>query len=58
VQRDRDTTFTKSFDAALKRIRVKTVASAYRSPNTNAYVERFIQPIQQECLDRFVIIGT
>jgi transposase InsO family protein len=50
VQRDRDTTFTKSFDAALKRIRVKTVASAYRSPNTNAYVERFIQPIQQECL--------
>ena len=27
------------------------------SPNTNAFVERFIQSIQQECLDRFVIFG-
>jgi putative transposase len=58
VRRDRDTKFTKSFDAALKRHRVKTVTNAYRSPNTNAYVERFIQSIQQECLDRFVVFGT
>ncbi len=27
------------------------------APNTNAYVERFIQTIQQECLDHFVILG-
>jgi putative transposase len=25
-----------------------------RSPNLNAYVERFIQSIQQECLDKFI----
>ncbi len=53
VQRDRETKFTMSFDVALKRNRVKPVANAYRSPNTDAYVERFIQSIQQECLDRF-----
>ncbi len=29
----------------------------FRSPNTNTFVERFIQSIQQECLDRFVIFG-
>jgi putative transposase len=58
VQRDRDTKFTKSFDASLKRSRVKVVTNAYRSPNTNAFVERFIQSIEQECLDRFVVFGT
>ena len=30
---------------------------AYRSPNLNAYVERFVQSIQQECLDHFLIFG-
>ena len=57
VQRDRDTKFTRSFDAAMKRSHVRVVPNAYRSPNTNAYVERFIQSISQECLDRFVIFG-
>lgn len=31
--------------------------TAFRAPKTNAYVERFIQTIQQECLDHFVILG-
>jgi putative transposase len=57
VQRDRDTKFTKSFDAKLKSLRVKIKPGAFRSPNTNAFVERFIQSIEQECLDRFVIFG-
>ena len=57
VQRDRDTKFTRSFDRTLKASRVKVVKNAYRSPNTNAYVERFIQSISTECLDRFVIFG-
>jgi putative transposase len=57
VQRDRDRKFTKSFDAKLKSLRVKMKPGALRSPNTNAFVERFIQSIGQECLDRFVILG-
>ena len=28
------------------------------SPNLNAHVERFIQTIQTECLDRFIALGT
>jgi len=27
------------------------------SPNLNAYVERFIQTLQKECLDHFVVFG-
>jgi putative transposase len=54
VQHDLDTKFTKLFDQQLKSYRVQ---NAYRSPNTNAFVERFIQSIGQECLDRFVMFG-
>ena len=31
--------------------------SPYRSPNTCAFVERFIQTLGQECLDYFVCFG-
>ena len=31
--------------------------NAFRSPNTVAFVERFIQTLGQECLDHFVIFG-
>ncbi|WP_425619061.1 integrase core domain-containing protein [Anatilimnocola sp. NA78] len=57
VQRDRDTKFTKAVDQVLRSKRVKPKANEFRSPNTNAFVERFVQSIQQECLDRFVIFG-
>jgi putative transposase len=30
---------------------------AYRSPNTVAFVERFIQTLGQECLDHFIVFG-
>ena len=29
----------------------------YRSPNQNAYVERFVQAIERECLDKFIVFG-
>jgi putative transposase len=34
------------------------VLLAVWSYNTNAYVERFVQSIQQECLDKFIAFGT
>ncbi len=54
---DRDTKFTKSFDKAFSAGKRDVKVSAFRSPNTKAYVERFIQSLQQECLDHFVVFG-
>ncbi|MGV3607188.1 MAG: integrase core domain-containing protein [Planctomycetaceae bacterium] len=58
VQHDRDTKFTRKFDELLKQQKVKPIRNAFRAPNTNAYIERFVQSIGQECLDQFVIFGT
>ena len=57
LMHDRDTKFTASFDDVLKAGNVKVQKSAFRSPNTVAFVERFIQTLQQECLDYFVVFG-
>jgi putative transposase len=58
IMHDRDTKFTASFDAALeKKDGLEVRRSAYRAPNTAAYVERFVQSIKQECLDYFVVFG-
>jgi putative transposase len=35
-----------------------TVTRGLPRPNMNAYVERFVQAIAQECLDLFIIFGT
>jgi putative transposase len=37
---------------------VATKRLSLRSPNLNAYVERFIQTLQVECLDHFLAFGT
>ncbi len=57
LMHDRDTKFTKEFDRIMQRLRVKVKHTAFRSPNTNAYIERFVQSLQQECLDKFVVFG-
>ncbi len=57
LMHDRDSKFTKSFDEAFSASKRDVKVSAFRSPNTNAYVERFIQSLQQECLDHFVVFG-
>jgi putative transposase len=54
---DRDTKFTASFDDALKGAGLRVQKAAYRSPNTVAFVERFIQTLGQECLDHFIVFG-
>ena len=57
VLHDGDTKFTKQFKEVLKGEKIKPRQITPVSPNLNAYVERFIQTIQQECLDQFVVLG-
>jgi putative transposase len=57
LKRDRDGAFSHAFDEALRRRRVRVMPVPFRAPNTNAYVERFVQSIKQECLDHFLVFG-
>ena len=54
---DRDPLFTADFRAMLTRWGVKPVRLPRRSPNLNAYIERFIRSIKEECLDRVIPLG-
>lgn len=38
-------------------IRVKPILLPPRSPNLNAYAERFVKSIRVECLDRMIFLG-
>ena len=54
---DRSSLFTKEFLAVLESGGVKSVRLPARSPNLNAFAERFVRSIKSECLDRMIFIG-
>ena len=54
---DRDPLFTRAFDEILKGAGVQPVRLPPRSPNLNAYAERFVRSIKEECLNRVVVLG-
>ncbi len=54
---DWDTKFPAQFDAILESQGAEVHRLGPVKPNLNAYAERVIQSIQQECLDHFVVLG-
>jgi transposase InsO family protein len=54
---DRDTKFTAAFDALLKASGVEPLLLPPRSPNLNAYCERFVRSIKEEVLHQMIVIG-
>jgi putative transposase len=54
---DRDPVFTKRFADVLASTGVKTLKLPSRSPNLNAFAERFVRSIRDECLRRIVPLG-
>jgi len=57
VLHDRDTKFCASFRAALASGGVKTVALPAHSPNLNAFAERWVRSVKQECLSKVILFG-
>jgi putative transposase len=53
---DRDPLFTAEFLHMIAAVGVKSVLPA-RSPNLNAYAERFVRTIKESCLDRTILFG-
>jgi len=54
---DRDTKYTKEFRDDLDREGVKQVRCPVRAPNCNAFAERFVRSIKEECLERLILFG-
>ena len=49
--------FTGEFRSLLKDAGVDPVRLPTRSPNLNAYAERFVLSIKSECLSRLILLG-
>ena len=54
---DRDPIFTVRVRELLTHAGTKPVRLPRRSPNLNAFIERFIRSIKEECLDRVIPLG-
>jgi len=54
---DRDPLYTRGFHEVLAYGGVSPVRLPRKSPNLNAYAERFVLSIKSECLDRMVMLG-
>ena len=54
---DRDPLFTLACGETLAAAGVQVVRLPPRSPNLNAYAERFVRTIKESCLDRMILIG-
>jgi putative transposase len=54
---DRDTKWSPAFCQTLADAGIRVVQTPFQAPNCNAYAERFVRSIKEECLDRVVLLG-
>ena len=54
---DRDTKYTDQFRRLIRDGGTKVIRLPPRSPNLNAYAERFVRSLKEECLNRIIFIG-
>jgi hypothetical protein len=54
---DRDTKFCASFRSVLAAGGMKTIPDPARSPNLNAFAERWVRSAKQECLSKLILFA-
>jgi putative transposase len=57
VLHDRDTKFPVSFDTVFVTESIEVILTPYHAPNANAYAERWVRSVREECLDHLLIIN-
>jgi transposase InsO family protein len=53
----RDGKWTEEFRRIVEDSRVRVVLTPFQAPNANAYAERFVRSIREECLDHLILFG-
>jgi len=54
---DNDTSFTQAFDTVFRSEGIRVIHTPYHAPNANAYAERWVRTVRDECLDKLLIIN-
>ena len=54
---DRDRKWSRTVLEFLEQERVRIIQTPFRAPNCNAYAERFVRSIKEECLARVIPLG-
>ena len=54
---DHDAGYSEGFDELLKYIGIAPVKTPYQAPNANAFAERWIRSLREECLNHLLIFG-
>jgi transposase InsO family protein len=54
---DRDTKYTQSFRAIIASGQIEPLALPAQSPNLNAFAERWVRSVKEECLSKVILLG-
>ena len=54
---DRDAKFSENFDAVFLAAGIEALKLPPQSPNLNAFAERWVRSVKEECLDQLILFG-
>jgi transposase InsO family protein len=57
IVRDRDAKFSAAFDDIFTSIGAETILTPVRSPKANAFAERWVRTVRQDCLDHLLVVS-
>ena len=57
ILHDRDTKFSEAFDALAEASGTEIIKLPARSPNLNAFAERRVRSVREECLDQIIVLN-
>jgi putative transposase len=55
--RDNDKKYTYAFDTVFEPLQTHIIPTPIQAPNANAYMERWVRTVREECLDHILIIN-